>query len=134
MDKKSKSKSLTRILSDIENFSEENNYAIIVEGKRDKNALIKFGIKEDKIILGAYKNAGKIIGDITNYNGAIFLYDFDRTGKRKTEYLCSVIYSEGINVNKFYSSKLENAGITHIEEISSMLEEEPRHIFNTHEL
>ena len=126
MVKKWKSKSLTRILSEIERFSEENNYAIIVEGKRDKNALIKFGIKEDKIILGAYKNADKIIGDITNYNGAIFLYDFDRTGKRKTEYLCSVIYSEGINVNKFYSSELENVGITHIEEISSLLDEEPK--------
>ncbi len=122
-------RSLTRVLSEIEDFSEQNNYAIVVEGKRDKNALINFGIKEDKIIIGAYKNPGRILDEIINYNGAIFLYDFDRTGKQKTEHLSSVAYSAGVDVNSFYSSRLECTGLVHIEEISGLLEEEPKHAF-----
>ncbi|MEM3190655.1 MAG: hypothetical protein QW292_00805, partial [Candidatus Parvarchaeota archaeon] len=123
MARKKGTRTLNKILSNIKTCSDDEDYAVVVEGKRDRDALIKAGINKNRIIVSAYKNIDQILNEIKNYRGAIILYDFDRTGRFKARYLSSVASSEGIKVNDFYISTLKDMGIVHVEEIGNRMDD-----------
>jgi 5S rRNA maturation endonuclease (ribonuclease M5) len=105
------------------NHEFENGSIIVVEGKRDSEALTKLGF----------------IGEVTEYNRfkgvldfvdshqmmdkkIILLLDMDRTGKYLTSRLVSHFQQRGNNVNLAYKKKLceiTNGKVRHIEDIGS---------------
>jgi 5S rRNA maturation endonuclease (ribonuclease M5) len=105
------------------NHEFENGSIVVVEGKRDSEALTKLGF----------------IGEVTEYNRfkgvldfvdshqmmdkkIILLLDMDRTGKHLTSRLVSHFQQRGNNVNLAYKKKLceiTNGKVRHIEDIGS---------------
>jgi 5S rRNA maturation endonuclease (ribonuclease M5) len=105
------------------NHESEKGSIIVVEGKRDSEALSKLGF----------------VGTVTEYNRfkgvlnfvdshqirdkkIILLLDMDRTGKYLTSRLVSLLQQRGNNVNLNYKKKLceiTNGKVRHIEDIGS---------------
>lgn len=105
------------------NHESENGSIVVVEGKRDSEALTKLGF----------------IGEVTKYNRfkgildfvdshqmtdkkIILLLDMDRTGKYLTSRLVSLFQQRGSNVNLTYKRKLceiTNGKVRHIEDLVS---------------
>ena len=70
----------------IDSIKEESHDSVIlVEGKRDKEALRKAGISDYAILQVSYKDENKIYNEVLLYhrNKVIALYDNDRTGEQK---------------------------------------------------
>lgn len=113
-------KCLGEIIKDIRNDSQDS--VIIVEGKRDKNALRNVGISCKSIIQVSYKDNNQIYKEIMSYNKekVILLYDNDRTGENKFYKLVRFFSGLGIKLID-YRKELENVGITYIEEIDDRL-------------
>lgn len=105
------------------NHESENGSIIVVEGKRDSEALTKLGF----------------VGEVTEYNRfkgvldfadshqmtdkkIILLLDMDRTGKYLTSRLVSLLQQRGSKVSLTYKKKLceiTNGKVRHIEDIGS---------------
>jgi 5S rRNA maturation endonuclease (ribonuclease M5) len=103
------------------NHESETGSIIVVEGKRDSEALTKLGF----------------VGEVTEYNRfkgildfvdshqmtdkkIILLLDMDRTGKYLSSRLVSLFQQRGSNVNLAYKRKLceiTNGKVRHIEDI-----------------
>ena len=93
-------------------------YPVLVEGKRDRDALLRLGIS-NVITLG-----GKRIADLPDilegsWRGAILLYDLDKQGDRIEEKVKRVLRDQGFHVIEVFREYLREVGIIHIEELSS---------------
>ncbi len=119
--KKNANKSLLSIIGEIK----KNTYdsVILVEGKRDKEALEKVGISPKDIIEISYKNQNQIYREIALYNknNIIPLYDNDRTGENKLKRLVNFMGGLNINILLSYRDRLRKTGITYTEEIDDRL-------------
>ena len=76
-----------------------DNWAIIVEGNRDKEILEKLDVKDGVIVLqkfGLRRISDLIIG---HYKGAIILTDFDSEGEELANRLRSELTMEGVKIN-----------------------------------
>ena len=107
----------------IDSIKEESRDAVIlVEGKRDKEALRKVGIPSYAILQVSYKDENRIYNEVLLYhrNKVIALYDNDRTGEKKMSKLKSFLYGTGLKLLD-YSNPLNENGITYIEEIDNRL-------------
>ncbi|EEZ92650.1 MAG: TOPRIM domain protein [Candidatus Parvarchaeum acidiphilum ARMAN-4] len=107
----------------IDSIKEESHDSVIlVEGKRDKEALRKAGISDYAILQVSYKDENKIYNEVLLYhrNKVIALYDNDRTGEQKMSKLKSFLCGMGLKLLD-YSNSLNKNGITYIEEIDNRL-------------
>lgn len=113
-------KPLGEIIKDIRDNSDDS--VILVEGRRDKNALRSAGVPNCPIIQVSYKNNNQIYREVMSYNRekVILLYDNDRTGEDKYCKLKGFFTGLGMKLLD-YRRALENAGITYIEEIDDRL-------------
>jgi len=111
---------LEQVINSIKEDSHDS--VILVEGKRDKEALRKAGISDYAILQVSYKDENKIYNELLLYNRdkVIVLYDNDRTGERKTAKLKNFLYGMGLKILD-YRSTLNKNGITYIEEIDNRL-------------
>lgn len=78
----------------------KSDIPIIVEGKRDKEALVEIGVKENRILLVSHKTVFEIV-DLLTTNKAkevINLLDGDLNGKKKSSELYQ--NSKGIKINR----------------------------------
>ena len=93
----------------------------LVEGKKDKEALNKLGIKQIETI------NTKPLREITrkeNEKEVILLTDFDREGKSKSSQLIRLYRAEGIKTDLNYKKQLGKLhGISEIEEIPTKYKE-----------
>ena len=92
------------------------DYPVLVEGKRDKEALIRIGVS-NVLTLG-----GRRIADLPdllegNSQGAILLYDLDKQGERIGNKVREILISQGFQVIEVFREYLREAGIIHIEEL-----------------
>lgn len=86
---------------------------IIVEGKKDKAALEKLGIK--KVIAISRKPLYSFIDGI-NAKEVIILTDLDRTGKKLYSILRHNLQAKGIKIDRYFREYLfKNSKITQIE-------------------
>ena len=74
---------------------------IVVEGKNDKKALQKMGVKGDFFLL---KNIRKSLRECAeqiaqNHNKAILCLDFDKTGRDLTKKMKTNLQKEGVKTN-----------------------------------
>lgn len=105
------------------NHESENGSIIVVEGKRDSEALIKLGFVGEVTVYNRFKG---ILNFVDSHQMTdkkiILLLDMDRTGKYLTSRLVSLLQQRGNNVNLTYKRKLceiTNGKVRHIEEIGS---------------
>ncbi len=88
----------------------------MVEGKRDKEALLRIGVS-NVLTLG-----GRRIADLPDLlegrtQGVILLYDLDKQGERITEKVKKSLREQGFHVIEVFREYLREAGIIHIEEL-----------------
>ena len=98
----------------------ESNILVIVEGKKDKNALNNLGINNIKTLDRALF---KIIESV-NENEIILLTDLDKEGRKLFNKLNYYLQRRGINVNKKLRGLLFNTALSHIEGLDSYLSNE----------
>ena len=105
------------------NHESENGSIIVVEGKRDSEALTKLGFVGEVTEYNRFKGVLDFVDShqMTDKK-IILLLDMDRTGKYLTSRLVSLLQQRGSNVNLTYKKKLceiTNGKVRHIEDIGS---------------
>ncbi|MGA7367773.1 MAG: toprim domain-containing protein [Nitrososphaeraceae archaeon] len=105
------------------NHESENGSIIVVEGKRDSEALTKLGFIGEVTVYSRFKGVLDFVDShqMTDKK-IILLLDMDRTGKYLTSRLVSLLQQMGSNVNLTYKKKLceiTNGKVRHIEELGS---------------
>lgn len=110
---------------EIQSFIEkikDSNTLIIVEGKKDRTALQKLGIKN--IVELSKKPLFQIVEDIANSNDeCIILTDLDKEGKQLYSKLNSNLQKNGVKVdNKFRNFLFKHTKLRQIEGIDLYLE------------
>jgi len=109
----------------IDMLNEEAEYGsvIVVEGKRDVEALKRIGFNGDLIILNHFKGITDFVDNHCHIRKKIILLlDMDRTGKHLTSKLVSQLQHKGNNVNLFYKkalAKITNGKIRQVEELAA---------------
>jgi 5S rRNA maturation endonuclease (ribonuclease M5) len=109
----------------IDMLNEEAEYGsvIVVEGKRDVEALNRIGFKGNPTILNHFKGITDFVDNHCQIRKKIILLlDMDRTGKHLTSKLVSQLQHKGNNVNLFYKkalAKITNGKIRQVEELAA---------------
>ena len=105
----------------IENIK-NSNILIIVEGKKDRIALEKFGI--NNIVELSKKPLFQIVEEIADSNDeCIILTDLDKEGKQLYSKLNSNLQKHGVKVNnRFREFLFKNTKLRQIEGINSYIE------------
>jgi 5S rRNA maturation endonuclease (ribonuclease M5) len=109
----------------IDMLNEEAEYGsvIVVEGKRDVEALNRIGFKGNLTILNHFKGITDFVDNHCQIRKKIILLlDMDRTGKHLTSKLVSQLQHKGNNVNLFYKkalAKITNGKIRQVEELAA---------------
>ncbi len=104
------------LLKEIENIRYKN-LLVIVEGKKDKIAMNKFGIKNVKTINRALF---EVVEEINNKE-VVLLTDLDREGKKLFHVLNSVLQRRRIKVNNKLRNILFRSSLSNIEGLDSYL-------------
>jgi len=89
--------------------------AVLVEGKRDKQALSKLGIKN------VFTLEGKRFADLPDllegYSEVILLFDLDKHGERIKEKVKTLLGSQGYILIEEFREELRAMGILYVEDI-----------------
>jgi 5S rRNA maturation endonuclease (ribonuclease M5) len=105
------------------NEEAECGSVIVVEGKRDVEALNRIGFNGNLTILNHFKGITDFVDNHCQIrNKIILLLDMDRTGKHLTSKLVSQLQYKGNNVNLFYKkalAKITNGKIRQVEELAA---------------
>jgi len=113
--------SLKDWLERLKAFSEKEKTVVLVEGKKDKQKLEKFGISHIYSIKG--KKFYDILEELENEDLVIILTDLDKQGEKISSKISSMFQREGIPVDLEFREYLKNFNIKHIEDIPVNLEE-----------
>lgn len=105
------------------NHESENGSVVVVEGKRDVEALSRLGFSGKVTVYNRFKGIIDFVDShsMTN-NKIILMLDMDRTGKYLTSRLVSLFQQRGRNVNLSYKRKLceiTNGKVRHVEDLSA---------------
>lgn len=106
---------------DILNFECENGAVVLVEGKKDTQALSSLGFV-GKTIEYCNHNMSKIERKTKSYNKLIVLFDYDAEGRRLTSKILMTLDRTSIIELKYRRnlSFASNGGIKRIEELSKL--------------
>jgi len=97
-------------------YSRLGNFSLIVEGKKDKDALMKLGFSDIKVI--SRKSIFKFIEELPKNKKYVILTDFDREGEKKNKIFCKFFERNGISFNKNLRNIIKSTfQITKIEEL-----------------
>ena len=111
------------VFIDMLNEEAECGSVIVVEGKRDVEALNRIGFKGNLTILNHFKGITDFVDNHCQIRKKIILLlDMDRTGKHLTSKLVSQLQHKGNNVNLFYKkalAKTTNGKIRQVEELAA---------------
>ena len=106
---------------DMLNYEAENGSVVVVEGKRDVEALMRIGFNGNVTTFNRFKGIANFVDNQHLFSKKIILLlDMDRTGKYLTSRLVSQLQHQGSNVNLFYKktlAKITNGKIRHVEEL-----------------
>ncbi len=107
----------------IEELIDESERAVIVvEGKKDKKALVELGIKPERIaqLSGTVQETSQRVARISEK--AVIMTDYDRTGRSLAGKLKRCLRAEGVSTNFEFRRKLRKyLMFTFVEEIPSLL-------------
>ena len=104
------------------NHESENGSVIVVEGKRDAEALSKVGFTGNPTVFHHFKGMANFIDsqDHSDKKKIILLLDMDRTGKYLTSRLLSQLQSRRKNVCLAYKrtlANITNGKVRHVEDL-----------------
>lgn len=107
---------------DMLNEEYQSGSVIVVEGRRDAEALAKVGFAGNPTVFHHFKG----IADFLDYHEPerkkmILLLDMDRTGKYLTRRILSQLHSRRHNVTLFYKNtlaKITNGKVRHVEDLA----------------
>jgi len=105
--------SLRELLEELRLQSKEA--VIIVEGKRDKEALKKLGI--GNVITIGGKRLTDIADILEGKTYVIPLFDLDAHGDRLHQKLVAILSSQGYILKSEYREKLRRLGVMHVEDL-----------------
>lgn len=101
------------------------DFFIIVEGKKDKQALIELGFKNIFVINETGKSLYEKIEEIESLAGKkkiCILTDFDKKGKKLYLLLKSELSQKKVKLDNTFRGRLLKSHISHIEGLSSYIE------------
>jgi 5S rRNA maturation endonuclease (ribonuclease M5) len=103
------------------NEESENGSVIVVEGKRDVQALYRAGFNGNLTVFNHFKGVTHFVDNhYQTRNKIILLLDMDRTGKYLTSRLLRQLQYKGNNVSLSYKkalAKISNGKIRHVEDL-----------------
>ena len=106
---------------DMLNYEAENGSVVVVEGKRDVEALMRIGFSGNATTFNRFKGIADFVDNQHLISKKIILLlDMDRTGKYLTSKLVARLQHQGSNVSLFYKkalAKITNGKIRHVEEL-----------------
>jgi len=106
---------------DMLNEESEKGSVIVVEGRRDAEALSKIGFTGNPAVFHHFKGIADFLDCHDDADKKIILLlDMDRTGKHLTSRLVSQLQSRRHNVNLFYKktlAKITNGKVRHVEDL-----------------
>jgi 5S rRNA maturation endonuclease (ribonuclease M5) len=99
------------------------DWVVLVEGKRDKEALERFDIEP------VYTMRGKNFHDIGEelsgkFKGVVILTDLDRTGEEIYRKLTKILEGYGLKVDGSFREDLRRSGVKFVEKIPKVILEE----------
>ncbi len=105
---------------DMLNEESNNGAVIVVEGKRDVNALASVGFKGNVVTLNNFRGINMLVDNLERAGKVILMLDMDHKGKYLTHKILSLLHYKGKNVDVFYKktlSEITKGKVRHIEEI-----------------
>ncbi|HEX9677916.1 hypothetical protein [Nitrososphaera sp.] len=104
------------------NEESEKGSVVVVEGRRDAEALFRIGFTGNPAIFHNFKGIADFV-DTHGHTGKkiILLLDMDRTGKYLTSKLVSQLQTRRKNVTLFYKhalAKITNGKVRHVEDLT----------------
>jgi len=88
------------------NYESDNGAVVVVEGKRDVNALESIGFKGNVITINNYKGINKLADKLEREDKVILMLDMDSKGKYLTYRILTLLQYKGKNVDMFYKKML----------------------------
>lgn len=105
---------------DMLNEESDNGAVVVVEGKRDVNALASVGFKGNVVTLNNFRGINILVDNLERKSKIILMLDMDRKGKYLTHKILTLLQYKGKNVNIFYKkvlAEITKGKVRHIEEI-----------------
>lgn len=102
------------------NEESDNGAVVVVEGKRDVNALTSVGFQGNAVTVNKFRGINKLVDNLDGKSKVILMLDMDRKGRYLTHKILTLLQYRGKNVNLFYKKILldiTKGKIKHIEEI-----------------
>ncbi len=102
------------------NEESNNGAVIVVEGKRDVNALASVGFNGNVVTLNNFRGINRLVNNLERARKVILMLDMDHKGKYLTHKILSLLQYKGKNVDVFYKktlSEITKGKVRHIEEI-----------------
>ncbi len=102
------------------NEESNNGAVIVVEGKRDVNALASVGFKGNVVTLNNFRGINRLVDNLERAGKVILMFDMDHKGRYLTHKILSLLQYKGKNVDVFYKktlSEITKGKVRHIEEI-----------------
>ncbi|MFN7064604.1 MAG: toprim domain-containing protein [Aquificaceae bacterium] len=90
--------------------------AVLVEGKRDKQALSRFGIKNIFTLEG--KRFSDLPDLLEGYSEVILLFDLDKEGERIKEKVKALLEPQGYILIEDFREDLRRMGVFYVEDIN----------------
>ncbi len=103
-------------------YSIDSDILIVVEGKKDREALEKIGFKNIFVLNETGKSLYEKIEKISSISKTCtILTDFDKKGKKLYLFLKSELQKKGIKVNSSLRTALLKLNISHIEGLDTFI-------------
>lgn len=102
------------------NEESDNGAVIVVEGKRDVNALVSIGFNGNVVTLNNFKGVNGLVDNLEKVRKVILMLDMDRKGKYLTHKILTLLRYKGRNVDMFYKkmlAEITKGKVRHVEEI-----------------
>ena len=88
------------------NEESDNGAVVVVEGKRDVNALASVGFKGNVVTLNNFRGINRLVESLERTSKVILMLDMDRKGKHLTHKILTLLQYKGNNVDMFYKKTL----------------------------
>ena len=88
------------------NEESSNGAVVVVEGKRDVNALASIGFKGNVVTLNNFRGITSLVDSLERESKVILMLDMDRKGKYLTRKILTLLQYRGKNVDMFYKKML----------------------------
>ncbi len=102
------------------NEESENGAIVVVEGKRDVDALVSIGFNGNVVTLNNFKGVNGLVDNLEKVRKVILMLDMDRKGKYLTHKILTLLQYKGKNVDMFYKkmlAEITKGKVRHVEEI-----------------